>query len=213
MVNFTDVKIVSFDVEGTLVTPDFSYAVWFEAIPERYAEKNGLDIKRAREAVEQEYHKVGDQRLEWYDIGYWFDKLGLGSPVVVMKRCESSVRYYPEVKEVLGSLGKKYRLIVASGSSGDFLHHLLKDIRPHFWRVHSSITDYKQLKTTEFYTRICREMGVEPGQVVHVGDNWQFDVVAPGEIGINSVHLDREKKTGNRNSIASLAELKNRLNV
>lgn len=213
MVRLSEVKIVSFDVEGTLVTPDFSYAVWFEAIPQRYAEKNGLDIERARKVVEQEYLKVGDQRLEWYDIGYWFDKLGLGSPAPVMKQCESSVRYYPEVKEVLGSLRGKYRLVVASGSSGDFLRHLLKGIRPYFWRIHSSITDYKQLKTTEFYAQICREMGVESGQVVHVGDNWQFDVVAPGEVGIRAFHLDRKRKTGDRNSLASLLELKNHLTV
>jgi HAD superfamily hydrolase (TIGR01549 family) len=213
MPGMSEVKIVSFDVEGTLVTPDFSYAVWFEAIPQRYAEKNGLDIERARKAVEQEYGKVGDQRLEWYDIGYWFDKLGLGSPAPVMKQCESSVRYYPEVKEVLGSLRGKYRLVVASGSSGDFLRHLLKDIKPFFWRVHSSITDYKQLKTTEFYIQICREMGVEPVQVVHVGDNWQFDVVAPGEVGIRAFYLDRKRKIGDENSMASLLELRNYLTV
>ncbi len=213
MTNSADIKVVSFDVEGTLVTPDYSYAVWFEAIPERYAEKNGLDIKQAKETVEQEYRKLGDQRLEWYDIGYWFEKLGLGSPATVMKRCEHSVRYYPEVKEVLGSLSEEYRLVVASGSSDDFLRHLLKDIRPYFWRVHSSITDYRQLKTTEFYRQICQEMGVEPGQVVHVGDNWQFDVVAPGQIGIRAFHLDREGKTGKRNSLATLLELKNHLTV
>jgi len=29
-------KVVSFDVEGTLVTPDFSHAVWHKAIPSHY---------------------------------------------------------------------------------------------------------------------------------------------------------------------------------
>jgi len=211
MVNPRDTKIISFDVEGTLVTPEFSYAVWFEAIPQRYATKNSLDIKQAREAVEREYHEVGDQRLEWYDISYWFNKMGLGSPTEVMRQCEARVSYYPEVKEVLNSLSEKYRLVVSSGSSGDFLLHLLKDIRPYFWRVHSSITDYRQLKTTEFYTQICREMEVEPERVVHVGDNWQFDVACPSEIGIKALHLDREQKTGNPRSLASLLELKNYL--
>src|SRR4030066_494040 len=93
MVNLNEVKVVSFDVEGTLVTPDFSYAVWFEAIPQRYAEKNGINLELARKAVEEEYRKVGDQRLEWYDVRYWFDKLGLGTPVPVMQRYESQVCY------------------------------------------------------------------------------------------------------------------------
>src|SRR4030066_912108 len=101
MINLNEVKIVSFDAEGTLVTADFSYAVWFEAIPERYAERNGIDFEMARKVIEEEYRKVGDQKLEWYDVRYWFDKLGLGAPDQVMKKCSSRVCYYPEVEEVL----------------------------------------------------------------------------------------------------------------
>lgn len=207
MFHSDSIKVISFDVEGTLVTPDFSYAVWFEAIPERYAEKNGINLEQARKAVEEEYRKVGDQRLEWYDIRYWLKELGLGAPEPVMQKYEKRVRYYPEVKEVLLSLGERYQLVVASGSSRDFLHYLLKDL-PYFSRIYSAITDYKQLKTADFYTKIYREMQVKPEQVVHVGDNWQFDFSAPREIGVRAFHLDRERKTNNQNSLSNLLELK-----
>jgi putative hydrolase of the HAD superfamily len=206
MVSPADVRVVSFDVEGTLATPDFSYAVWFEAIPLRYAEKNGISLEQARKAVEEEYRKVGDQRLEWYDVRYWFDKLGLGTPVPMMQRCENQVRYYPEVKEVLVSLSEKYKLVVASGSTRDFLHHLLQDIEPYFSEIYSSITDYRQLKTSEFYLKMCQAMRVEPEQVVHIGDNWQFDFMAPREIGIQAFYLDRKQQT--KNSVANLLQLK-----
>jgi len=206
MVSSADVRVVSFDVEGTLVTPDFSYAVWFEAIPRRYAEKNGITLEQARKAVEEEYGKVGDQRLEWYDVRYWFDKLGLGTPVPLMQRCENQVCYYPEVKEVLASLSEKYKLVVASGSTRDFLRHLLQDIQPYFSKIYSSITDYRQLKTSEFYLKMCQAMRVEPEQVVHIGDNWQFDFMAPSEIGIQAFYLDRKQQT--ENSMANLLQLK-----
>jgi len=208
MVNLNEVKVVSFDVEGTLVTPDFSYAVWFEAIPEHYAEKNGIDFELARKTIEAEYGKVGDQRLEWYDVRYWFDKLGLGIPDPVMEKCSSRVCYYPEVKEVLASLSGRYKLVVASGSTRDFLSHLLQGIEPYFTRIFSSLTDYKQLKTSEFYLKMCQTMGVKPGQVVHVGDNWQFDFVAPSEVGIQAFYLDRKRQTNHQNSVASLLQLK-----
>jgi putative hydrolase of the HAD superfamily len=208
MVNPGDIEVVSFDVEGTLVTPDFSYAVWFEAIPQRYAEKNGINLELARKAVEEEYRKVGDQRLEWYDVRYWFDRLGLGTPVPVMQRCESQVCYYPEVKEVLVSLSERYKLVVASGSTRDFLRHLLQDIEPYFSEIYSSITDYRQLKTSEFYLKMCQAMRVEPEQVVHIGDNWQFDYVAPSEMGIQAFYLDRKRQTNHQNSVASLLQLK-----
>ena len=208
MINPGDIEVVSFDVEGTLVTPDFSYAVWFEAIPQRYAEKNGINLELARKAVEEEYGKVGDQRLEWYDVRYWFDRLGLGTPVPVMQRCESQVCYYPEVKEVLVSLSERYKLVVASGSTRDFLRHLLQDIEPYFSEIYSSITDYRQLKTSEFYLKMCQAMRVEPEQVVHIGDNWQFDYVAPSEMGIQAFYLDRKRQTNHQNSVASLLQLK-----
>jgi len=207
MVNLNEVKVVSFDVEGTLVTPDFSYAVWFEAIPEHYAEKNGIDFELARKTIEAEYGKVGDQRLEWYDVRYWFDKLGLGIPDPVMEKCSSRVCYYPEVKEVLASLSGRYKLVVASGSTRDFLSHLLQGIEPYFTRIFSSLTDYKQLKTSEFYLKMCQTMGVKPGQVVHVGDNWQFDFVAPSEVGIQAFYLDRKRQTKYRRSLTNLVEL------
>ncbi len=208
MFNADSVRVVSFDAEGTLVTPDFSYAVWFEAIPQRYAEKNGLSLEQARKAVEEEYRRVGDQRLEWYDIQYWFKELGLGSPEPVMQKCEKRVRYYPEVKDVLLHLGAKYKLVVASGSSRDFLYYLLKDVRPLFSGVYSSISDYKQLKTAEFYVKMCREMQAKPEQVVHVGDNRQFDFSAPCEAGIRAFHLDRKHQTNNQGSLSNLLELK-----
>jgi GMP/IMP 5'-nucleotidase len=208
MLNLHDVKVVSFDAEGTLVTPDFSYAVWFEAIPQRYAEKNGINLEQARKAVEEEYRKVGDQKLEWYDIGYWFDKLRLGTPAPVLKRCKSRVCYYPEVKEVLMSLGERYRLIVSSGSAREFLAHLLQGIEPHFYEIYSSISDFRQLKTPEFYLKICQSMRVAPEQIVHVGDNWQFDLVAPSSIGIQAFHLDRKQETEHQNSVTSLLQLK-----
>jgi HAD superfamily hydrolase (TIGR01549 family) len=208
MVNLNEVKVVSFDAEGTLVTPDFSYAVWFEAIPECYAERHGVNFELARKAIEEEYQKVGDQRLEWYDVRYWFDKLDLGMPDQMLERCKSKVQYYPEVEEVLASLSGRYKLVVASGSMRDFLNHLLQDIEPYFTRIFSSLTDYKQLKTSEFYLRMCQAMGVKPSQVVHVGDNWQFDFVAPREVGIQAFYLDRKRQANHQNAVASLLQLK-----
>lgn len=206
-----EIKVVSFDVEGTLVTPDFSYAVWFEAIPRRYAEKNGIDFERAKTIVEEEYRKVGDQRLEWYDVWYWFNKFDLGVPLPVMEGCQSSVCYYPEVEEVLASLSGRYELAVASGSPREFLVHLLKDIKHHFVKVFSSVSDHKQLKTPEFYWSMCQVLGVKPEQVIHIGDNWQFDFLAPSEIGIRAFHLDRKGQSDDQHSLRSLAELKPRL--
>lgn len=200
------IKVISFDAEGTLMTPDFSHTVWHEAMPALYAQKNGIELDLARRIVAAEYDKISDQRLEWYDINYWFRHLGLGSPELVIQSCHNKLRYYPEVREVLSSLAIKYKLIIASGTPLELLDPLLEGISSYFIRVFSSISHYKQLKTPDFYLQVCQAMSVEPDELVHVGDNWQFDFLNSRQVGIHAFHVDRSGR--NHESLVDLTHLK-----
>jgi len=201
------IELISFDAEGTVVTPDFSQAIWHEAIPALYAQKKGFDLVQAKRRIAEEYGRIGDQRLEWYDIEYWFRYLGLGSSEPVIQGCLDKIGYYPEVTEVLSSLVSEYKLIVASGTPLELLHCLLRDIKPYFVRIFSSVSHYRQLKSPDFYLSICEEMGVKPSQVIHVGDNWQFDFLNARQAGINALYLDRSG-SNHQESLSDLTQLK-----
>jgi putative hydrolase of the HAD superfamily len=201
------IELISFDAEGTVVTPDFSQAIWHEAIPALYAQKEGLNLAQAKRHVAEEYGKIGDQRLEWYDIEYWFSYLGLGSSESMIQGCLDKIGYYSEVTEVLSSLASEYKLIVASGTPLELLHCLLRDIKPYFVRIFSSISHYRQLKNPDFYIRICEEMSVKPSRVIHVGDNWQFDFLNARQAGINALYLDRSGRD-HQESLSDLSQLK-----
>jgi HAD superfamily hydrolase (TIGR01549 family) len=201
------IELISFDAEGTLVTPDFSETVWHEAIPTLYAQKKGLDLAQAKKSVAEQYDEVGTHRLEWYDIEYWFNCLDLGSSEPVIRSCLSKISYYPEITEVLSSLAGEYKLIVASGTPVELLHCLLRDIEPYFARIFSSISHYRQVKTPDFYLRICEEMGVNPTQVIHVGDNWQFDFLNARQAGLNAFYIDRSGQN-HQESLRDLIQLR-----
>jgi putative hydrolase of the HAD superfamily len=201
------IELISFDAEGTLVTPDFSETIWHEAIPALYAQKQGLDFAQAKRCIVEEYGRVGDQRLEWYDIEYWFSYLGLGSSEPAIQSCLNKICYYPEITEVLSSLAGEYRLIVASGTPLELLNLLLRDIKPYFARIFSSTSHYSQLKNPDFYLRICEEMGIKPSQVIHVGDNWQFDFLNARQAGINAFYIDRSGRN-HQESLSDLTQLK-----
>ena len=201
------IELISFDAEGTLVTPDFSEAIWHEAIPALYAQKKGLDLAQAKKSISEEYNKVGVHRLEWYDIEYWFNCLDLGSSEPVIQSCLNKIVHYPEVIEVLSSLASEYPLIVASGTPLKLLDYLLRDISSYFVRVFSSVSDYRQVKTPDFYLKLCEEMSVEPGQVIHVGDNWQFDFLNASQAGINALYIDRSG-ANHEDSLGDLTGLK-----
>jgi HAD superfamily hydrolase (TIGR01549 family) len=202
-----EIELISFDAEGTVVTHDFSQALWHEAIPALYGRKRGFDLAEAKKCVFEEYDRIGDQRPEWYDIEYWFNCLDLGSSEPVIQSCLGQVAYYPEVTEVLSSLANKYKLIISSGTPQELLHFLLQDIEPYFVRVFSSVSHYGQLKTPDFYLRICAEMGVTPSQVIHVGDSWQFDVLNSRQAGIHAFHIDRSGNN-HQGSLSDLTQFK-----
>jgi putative hydrolase of the HAD superfamily len=50
-------------------------------------------------------------------------------------------------------------------------------------------------------------MGVAPNQVIHIGDNWQFDVLNAREAGLNAFYLDRSG-ANHQESLNDLTQLK-----
>jgi putative hydrolase of the HAD superfamily len=206
------VKVISFDADGTLVTPDFSQAVWYEGVPALYADKNGISFEESKAFIEREYQVVGDLRIEWYDIKYWLRLFGLGDcHEQMLENYRHRVSCYPEVAQALSSLSKDYTLIVVSCSTRDFLPYLLDGIEGYFARVFSTVSDYGQVKTPEFYLKVCRQMGISPQEMAHVGDLWEQDFLAPKEAGLKAFHLDRRGERKDGRSLRSLADLGERL--
>ena len=188
------IKVISFDADGTLATPEFADAIWHREIPRLYAKKNKMSLNEAKRQVFAEYQKVGEHRVEWYDVQYWFDRFQLGNHQPVLNRLSYKISYFPEVEEVLSSLGQRYQLIIASSSPHYYLDLLLAAIRGYFSRIFSSVSDYNEVKKEAFFLRLCREMKVKPQQMVHVGDHFEFDFIVPKQAGITAFFLDRRKQ-------------------
>jgi putative hydrolase of the HAD superfamily len=158
---------------------------------------------------------VGDCRVEWYDIKYWLQRFGLGPPLAGHQQLLEDYRHtvccYPEVAQALSSLSKDYTLIVVSCSTREFLPYLLDGIERYFVRVFSSVSDYGQIKTPKFFLEVCRQMGVSPREMAHVGDLWEQDIIAANEAGLMAFHLDRKGERKDGRSLRSLADLETRI--
>lgn len=209
MANLDNIQIVSFDVEGTLVTTDFSASIWFEGIPGDYAIKHRLSFKEAQRVVFNEYAMIGDQNMEWYDINFWMRKFDLGSSDKFLAKYSSRIQLFPEVIDVLDSLHQGFKLIVASGTPREFLRYLLGDIATYFAEIFSSTSDFKSIKNLTFYREVCQKMQTAPDNILHIGDNLQFDFQHASEAGLHAYYLDRkEEHQGHLKGLKSLAELK-----
>ena len=212
-----EIQFISFDLDGTLVELDFSEWVWGSGIPELFAKKNGMSLDTAKKIVEEEYLKVGDGSLQWYDITYWFDFFQLdGHWKALLNRFSDRIRAYPESSRVLQDLSSNYELIIISNAAREFIDIEVDvaELRRYFSRIFSATSDFGQVKkTAEFYGHICQLLGISPTEMVHVGDHWQFDYLAPKEVGIRTFHVDRSWVRNGEDIIRNLEEVGRKLRL
>ncbi|MCX5858629.1 MAG: HAD family hydrolase [Proteobacteria bacterium] len=197
--NRKKIKIISFDLDGTLVDFEFNELVWHQGIPEKYAEKHNLDFETARTRVRAEYDQVTDGGLSWYDIKHWFGHFGLaGTHDELFERFRHSIRTFPEVKEVMEGLRRRgYEMVLTTNSAREFLTIELQEtgLAPYFSRIFSATSDFRMVKKVpEFYRQILGLLGTDEKSVIHVGDHWKFDYLAPREAGIESYFVDRKSE-------------------
>lgn len=211
-----EIKVVSFDLDGTLFDSSFADSVWLEEIPRLYSVSRGISLVDAKKAVRTEYNEVGNERLEWYDLPHWIRKFDLDVTArELLKRSENRIRIYPEVPEVLQRLKQRgFRLIIITNARREFADLELAKAKIEDWFEHvfSSTTDFKMVKkTVETYQRVCNILEVSSQEIVHVGDDKNFDFDVPRKLGMLAFLLDRTGEKEGEFIIHNLKELNTKL--
>ena len=210
-------QIISFDMDGTLVDAEFTDWVWGHGIPTLYAQKAGLSFEEAKAFVIQEYLKVGEGAIEWYDIKYWFRFFELGNSWrVVMEQYTDKIKVYPDVNHILERLGDRFPLILTSNAGREFIDIEMEatGLGRYFSRIFSATSDFGQVKkTADLYRQICQVLETRPQEIVHVGDHYEFDYLAPRSLGIHAFYLDRSGEKEGASVISDLSHLEERLST
>jgi len=202
-------RIISFDVDGTLVDLEYNDLIWFKEIPELVAKKKKISFEKSLKFVHEEYAKLGEHNLNWYDINYWISYFGIEiSPDKIFEKYEPQVKIYPEVIPLLEELKKKYILIVITAMPREFLIPKMKNLEKYFKFSFSALSDFKELKNSEIYSKISKALKVPPKQILHIGDHWEFDYLAARKAGMNAIYLDRSNIKKRKFIINSLGEAK-----
>ncbi len=206
-------KHISFDMEGTLIDHGYSEHIWGTDIPRLYAEKHDLELEEARRRVFHEYELIGDARPEWYDVGYWFKRFGLpGDWRELPERRRGLIRVYSDTRKTLEALASEHLLVVSSNTIREFLEVQVEEVGDYFTHVFSAPSDYQSVKKDpNFYRNIIGVLGIEPTEMIHVGDHYMYDYLAAQSIGIEAYHLDRTGDTVGEDTLGSLTELLGRL--
>ena len=202
------IRIISLDMDGTLVNSRFVDKVWMEGMPRLYAEKTGLDFPAAREYVIGEYMKIGSDHLEWYDLKFWIDKFGLSvEKEHLLELYEDEIEVYPEVEEVLELLSQNYELVVTSNAARDFIDIELDGLKCYFRDIFSATSDFREVKKSPLvYGAICAQLDARPIEVLHIGDHYSYDYESALDAGLDALFLDRKGERQGAEVIGDLRE-------
>lgn len=74
MIDWQQIDIVLLDMDGTLLDLNFDNHFWLEHVPLRYAEKHGIDIPAAKDALFPRFREV-EGTMDWYSVDFWTDSL------------------------------------------------------------------------------------------------------------------------------------------
>jgi HAD superfamily hydrolase (TIGR01549 family) len=204
------IKVISFDFDGTIATHKFADNFWLKGVPKLYAKQNHINLKAAQKYLIEEYDKIGDKRIEWYDPAYWFNRFKLNSDWNdLLKQYQQSVEIYPDVVPVLKRLSQSYPLIISSNAKREFIDTQLgfSNLKQYFIHIFSSTSDFHTVKkVTDFYGMICTKLSIKPQEMAHVGDHKEFDYLSPQKLGITAFYLDRNKTSSGQNIVHTLSQ-------
>lgn len=94
----------------------------------------------------------------------------------------------PEVEETLAGLQERgsYQLAVfTKGELKDQENKLMRSGLRHYFSMVSIVSD----KTPEAYQNLCRQLKLQPSQVVMVGNSFKSDIAPMLQIGGNAIHI------------------------
>jgi putative hydrolase of the HAD superfamily len=206
------IRLLSFDLQGTLSDSAFSDDFWLRLLPELYAQAKNLSLDEAKQQLRAKFKEAGKYHRLYYCAKDWLDEL-LPDTSVVQVCARLSPR--PHLFEDTLSLVKELSaggipLVILSATTHDFIEIELADESRHFKQVYSTLDDFEiPGKPKMAFEEAARRMGVSPAEILHVGDCSEMDIANAEEAGCKTFFFD--KRCPREEVVVQLQTVLNRL--
>ena len=213
------VRLVTFDVGGTLIHPNPSVgAVYAEVLTRRGFACEAADVdpafERAWEAAARRVPPAPERyrRSPGGERGYWkgvlkgtVAELGGGEPPAgaaeeLFERFAQADtwRVYPEVPEILEGLAQRGIPMGVISNWDSRLPRLLRelDLRRHFGPIVVSSLEDCEKPDRRIFLVAARRAGVRPEEVLHVGDRDVEDLEGARRAGFRALKVERHNGEG-----------------
>lgn len=229
--DLTDCQWLAFDAVGTLINPDPSVAVAYHSVGSRFGsqltvEEVGQRFRSAFRRSERDGFPGGPSPAESWktsdsvEEARWRWIVGeVFSDIQEQESCfcelwdhfarPTSWSLFADVGESLSRLATAgYRLAIASNF--DTRLHGVCDSLPSLGRIERRVVSATvgfRKPSAEFFAEVVRVCACEPHRILMIGDNHEYDVLAPRAAGLRSLHLDRSLSVSTTDKLTSLSDL------
>ncbi len=194
LLDWSSIDTVLLDMDGTLLDRHFDNNFFEEALPQRYADQQGLDLEQARKELLARYRAV-EGTLDWADLQYWSRTLHL-DVVALTKELDGMIGFLPDAEAFLQWLeeSKKDMTIVTNAHPLNIAIKTTKtNLCQYIPRIISAF-DVGSLKMHAQFWKGCQEkLGFDPVRTLYIDDD-EGCLAAAQEFGIRYV-LHRSKSS------------------
>ncbi len=170
--DWAGVATVLLDMDGTLLDLHFDNYFWLEHVPQRYAERHGLELGEARRELRGRYRAV-EGTLQWYCIDFWSRELGMD--IAALKHEVShKIAVHARVEPFLEAVRRSgRRLVLVTNAHGGSLDLKLAKtgIGRHFHRLLSAHQLGMPKEDPRFWDALTRAEPYRPDATLLVDDN------------------------------------------
>jgi HAD superfamily hydrolase (TIGR01509 family) len=197
MVDWNQIRSVFLDMDGTLLDLHFDTHFWCEYVPQRYAERYGLDPDVARDELLPRFRAV-EGTMNWYCVDYWTRELGLDIALLKLEvdHLIDVHPYVPEFLEKVRLVGKRVVLVTNAHQKSLALKMERTQLAGHFDAVICSHDFGRPKEDPHFWEQLQGRERFDPTQTLLVDDSLPV-LRSAGQYGI--AHLLAVRKPDTRN--------------
>ena len=120
---------------------------------------------------------------------------------------------FPEVKEIIENLRKKYKVFIASNTDNDVLDEVMTRNNINVDKVYTSENLKCYKPNPNFFRQILDDSGFAPQEVLFVGDSVRDDIIGPRSAGIKAVLVCRNGVPESAGQVYTITDLNGILEV